>query len=83
MQKAGGRYYPVNGIKIFYIYGTILGSSRIAIFTAVLSVLRPCPNCSVPFLSPEVTLQKTFECLSVSGLVPCHLVDGIMDGVKV
>ena len=31
----------------------------------------------------EVTLQQALECLAVTGLVPGHLMDGVMDGVQV
>ena len=35
------------------------------------------------FLSAEVSLQQAGEGLAVSGLVPGHLVDGVVDGVQV
>ena len=35
------------------------------------------------FLLVEVTLQQALESLAVAGLVPGHLVDGVVDGVQV
>ena len=34
-------------------------------------------------LFAEVSVQQALECLAVSGLVACHLVDGVVDSVQV